>query len=157
MVRENPRTKFLLVGDGEYRHRLERQALACGLGANFIFTGLVPPENVARLIGIMNVVVHLSLREGLARALPQAMAAGRPIIAYDCDGAREACIEDKTGYLLVPGDLRGLTERLLLLSRDPDLRARLGQTGREFARSRFRVEHMVNELYELYLRLVPAK
>ena len=105
----------------------------------------------------MNVVVHLSLREGLARALPQAMAAGRPIIAYDCDGAREVCIEDKTGYLLVPGDLRGLTERLLLLSRDPDLGARLGQTGREFARSRFRVEHMVNELYELYLRLVPAK
>jgi glycosyltransferase involved in cell wall biosynthesis len=153
LVQHHPRTKFLIVGDGPYRQRFEHQAAACGLRGNFIFTGLVPPENVACLIGIMNVVVHLSLREGLARALPQALAAGRPVLAYDCDGAREVCIEGKTGYLIAPGDLKSLVERLSALASDSELCTGLGQSGREFVQGRFSVEHMVNALHELYLRL----
>jgi glycosyltransferase involved in cell wall biosynthesis len=153
LVRSLPQTKFLIVGDGEYRDKLEGWASASGLAKHFIFTGLVEPETVAGLVGIMDVVVHLSSREGLARALPQALAAARPVIAYDCDGAREVCLENKTGFLVRLGDLEGLTERLMLLAPDQGLRARLGHSGREFVRSRFSVETMVDELYELYGRL----
>jgi glycosyltransferase involved in cell wall biosynthesis len=105
----------------------------------------------------MDLVVHLSLREGLARALPQALAAGRPIIAYDCDGADEICLENQTGFLLKPRDLPGLKERVLRLARDPQLRARLGESGRQFVRERFAVNQMVDRLYELYQRLEPAR
>src|SRR5882672_6360718 len=79
LVRSCPRMKFLLVGDGPWRARFENQARALGLEKHFVFTGLVTPEAVPSLIGLMDIVVHLSLREGLARALPQALAVGRQI------------------------------------------------------------------------------
>ena len=66
------------------------------------------PEEVPQYIGIMDVLVHLSKREGLPRALPQAMAAGKPVIAMDSDGAKEVCIDGRTGCLLKPGDLSTL-------------------------------------------------
>ncbi|HWX19580.1 MAG TPA: glycosyltransferase family 4 protein [Candidatus Binatia bacterium] len=153
LVRNCPQIKFLLIGDGEWRSRFEAQALRLGLGNHFIFAGLVAPDAVAQWVGIMDVVAHLSLREGLARALPQALAAGRPVVAYDCDGAREVCRDDETGFLVPPGDLAGLSRRLLQLAKDEPLRHRLGARGREFVRGRFSVEQMVEELYALYLRL----
>ncbi len=150
LVRAVPRIKFLLVGDGPWRGRFEQRAGALGLADRFVFAGLVPPDRVPPLIGIMDVLVHLSTREGLARALPQALAAGRPVVAYACDGAPEVCHDGETGFLVPPRDLEGVESRLAQLSLDSELRTRLGSRGREFVRDRFGVARMVEELYELY-------
>jgi glycosyltransferase involved in cell wall biosynthesis len=153
IVRRNPRMKFLLVGDGEWRDRFQRKVRALGLEKHVVFAGLISPDQVARYVGAMDALVHLSLREGLPRALPQALAAARPVIAYDCDGAREVCINDQTGFLLEPGDLSGLIDRVLRLANDSALREKLGQAGCEFVRERFSVERMVDQLHSLYLKL----
>jgi glycosyltransferase involved in cell wall biosynthesis len=153
LLRACPRLKFLLVGDGQWRARLAQRARALGVEKQFIFTGLVPPETVPGLLGIMDIVVHLSRREGLARALPQALAAARPIVACDCDGAREVCLDNETGFLLAPGDMAGLSERLLRLAQDAGLRRRLGERGRQLVQQRFALQPMVDDLYALYLRL----
>ncbi len=157
LVRQWPKTRFLLVGEGELRGRFEAQARELGLEQYFIFTGLVPPEEVPALLGIMDVVAHLSAREGLARALPQALAAGRPVVAYNSDGAGEVCLDEQTGYLLAPGNLAGLGQRFLQLARSSELRHRLGERGRELVRARFGTERMVDELHGLYLRLAAAR
>jgi glycosyltransferase involved in cell wall biosynthesis len=157
LLRQCPRAKFLLVGDGEWRDRLTREARALGLQERFVFSGLAAPAEIPRLIGIMDVVVHLSRREGLPRALPQALAAARPVVAYDGDGAKEVCLENKTGFLLRPGDLAGLTARLLQLAGDPALRERLGRTGQALVRERFGVEKMIHDLHELYVNLARAR
>lgn len=153
IVRRNPRVKFLLVGDGEWRQKFERQAEQLGLRNNFVFTGLVSPTEIPALTGIMDILVHLSRREGLPRALPQALAAGKPVVACDCDGAREVCRDGVTGFLIPPGDLPRLTARLLQLAGDATLRERFGQCGQRFVRENFAVEKMVGELHALYLRL----
>jgi len=153
LVRRCPQMKFLLVGDGEWRGRFENLAKALGLQRHFIFTGLVPPAEIPSLVGIMDALVHLSLREGLPRALPQALAAARPVVAYDCDGAGEVCLDDETGFLVRPGDLAGLTNRLLQLAGDTGLREKLGGAGSDFVRKNFAVEKMVDAIYHLYLRL----
>ncbi len=153
LLRASGRVKLLLVGDGPWRERFERKVRALGISDRVIFTGLVPPERVAALIGIMDVLVHLSLREGLARALPQALAAGRPIVAYDADGASEVCLNGQTGFLAPRGDLATVRARLLELAENPELRQRLGETGRKFVRERFGVERMVDELFEFYTRM----
>ena len=157
LVRKCPKIKFLLVGDGHGREQFDQRARALGLQGHFAFAGLVPPEAVARLVGIMELVVHLSLREGLARALPQALAAARPVVAYDCDGAAEVCVENETGFLVRPGDLNTLQQRILQLAEDPRLRERLGQRGREFVRELFPVQRMVDDLHALYLKLQRAR
>jgi len=157
LLRRNPKIKFLLVGDGDLGAGFKEAARQLGIEKHFVFTGLVPPTEVPALIGIMDLLAHLSLREGLARALPQALAAGRPVVAYDCDGAKEVCLENETGFLVRPGDLSGLTEQLLLLASDAALRGRLGQRGRERVRNQFAVEKMVDSLHRLYLELAARR
>src|SRR5215469_6740192 len=157
LVRQNSKIKFLLIGDGPWRGRFEGLARNHNLEKHFIFTGLVPPDQVSKYTGIMDSLVHLSLREGLPRALPQAMAAGKPVVAYDCDGAREACRDGDTGFLIQPGDLASLKNRLLQLTGDPLLCRKLGQAGREFARENFPVEKMIRDIYNLYMKLAAER
>lgn len=154
LVRDLPQLRFLWVGDGELRSSLEAQIARLGLSRHFLFAGLVPPAAVADYVGQIDALVHLSRREGLARALPQALAAGRPVVAYDCDGANEVCINGRTGYLVPVGNLTALRERIRLLARDPSLRAQLGGQGRDLVRELFPVERMVEDLLALYRRLV---
>lgn len=153
LARRNPRIKFLLVGDGAWRKKFEDKARALGLEKRLVFAGLIQPEAVPQYVGVMDALAHLSLREGLPRALPQALAAGKPVVSYDCDGAREVCVDDQTGFLLRPGDLSGLTDRLMRLAKSAALGERLGQAGREFVREHFSVERMVDDLHALYLKL----
>jgi glycosyltransferase involved in cell wall biosynthesis len=153
LVSQCPRLKFLLVGDGPWRERFVRRAAALRLQKHFLFAGLVPPKEVPQLIGVMDAVIQLSRREGLPRALPQGLAAAKPVVAYDCDGAGEVCRQNETGFLIRPGDLGELTRRLLQLARDAALRERLGHCGQQLVREQFSVEKMVEELWALYLRL----
>ena len=153
-ARRVPNVKFLLIGSGPWQERFQRQAAALGLEKHFVFTGLVRPSEIPALAGIMDVLVHLSYREGLPRALPQAMAAGKPVVAFDCDGAGEVCISGETGFLLKLRDNEGLLNALTTLADSSDLRERLGRTGRSFVRERFSVERMVEDTYQIYLRLL---
>jgi glycosyltransferase involved in cell wall biosynthesis len=137
------------------RASLEARVRAVGLDKNFVFTGLVAPSEIPKYVGVMDVIAHLSRREGLARALSQGLAAGRPVVAYDCDGANEVCLPGKTGFLIAPGDIQGLAERLGQLAGDAALREELGSRGREFVKQNFAVETMVEKIYALYRKLAP--
>ena len=154
LVKNCPRTKFLLVGDGEWRGRLVERIKSLGMERHFIFTGLVPPREVPELIGIMDVLVHLSRREGLARALPQALAAGKPVIACDCDGAKEVCLDEQTGFLVPPGEPSALRNRIRTLADHPELRSQMGDRGRKLVQERFDVRTMVDKLFALYSELL---
>src|SRR5437764_4291418 len=96
--------------------------------------------------------IHPSLREGLARVLPQALLVGRPVISYDVDGAREVVLPE-TGVLLPPRDIAGMTRAILALAADPARRAALGQEGRRRFADQFRHETMTDQLRSLYLQL----
>jgi glycosyltransferase involved in cell wall biosynthesis len=89
--------------------------------------------------------------------LPQALAAGRPVIAYDCDGANEVCLGGETGFLVRPGDLGTLAERMVQLAQDRALRERLGARGRELVRQSFSIETMVENLCTLYGQLAATR
>lgn len=154
VVAEHPHVRFLFVGDGLLANQLRAQVRAARLGEFFHFTGLVPPERIPALIGATDVVVHASLREGLARALPQALIAGKPVISYDVDGAREVVIDNQTGRLVPPRDVSGLAAAMGELADDPQRRAAWGAEGRQRFTDRFRHEHMARALRELYEHLL---
>jgi glycosyltransferase involved in cell wall biosynthesis len=154
LVRRIPNIKFLLIGGGPWEDQFKNEASRLGLRKHFVFTGLVRPHEIPALAGIMDVLVHLSYREGLPRALPQAMAAAKPVVAFDCDGAGEVCISGQTGFLVKPRDHAGLKGALEALAGSSDLRSELGRTGRAFVKERFPVERMVEDTYQIYLRLL---
>jgi len=152
MASLQPKLKLLFVGDGKLRPKLEGLA-AQSLRGRVVFAGLVRPEEVPDYLGVMDAVVHLSRREGLARVLPQALAAGKPVVAYDCDGAREVCLDNETGFLVPVGDLLSVSDRLEKLLEQPHTRECLGTRGRELVKEWFPTQRMVDDLHALYLRL----
>ena len=153
----DPNLHYLFVGDGAWRGRLQKQIDEAGLTDRFHFTGLVPPARIPELIGAMDILVHASRREGLARALPQALLAGKPIVSYDIDGAREVCIDNETGFLVRSCYFRDLCEPLLKLAADPGLRERMGQEGRRRFADQFRHETMTRRIRALYEQLLARR
>lgn len=145
-----PQARFLFVGDGILRSDFERQLTDLGLRDRFVFAGLVPPERVAEMIHAMDIVVHTSLWEGLARVLPQSLIAGKPVVSYDVDGAREVVIPSETGYLLPPQSVHELADALVELVRNTALRQRLGETGRARFTEQFRHQTMTRRIREVY-------
>ena len=145
-----PNLRFLWIGEGLLRDAFERRMREMNLRDRFILTGLVPPGRIPELTGAMDILVHPSRREGLARALPQGSLAAKPVVAYDIDGNREALIEGETGYALPPFDKERLADAIDRLMEDASLRVRMGAAGRAFALSRFRAEVMVDALEQIY-------
>jgi len=141
---------WLFIGDGNLRSALEQKIASYNLTPYFRLSGLVPPERVGPLLHAADILVHCSLREGLARALPQALLCGKPVISFDVDGAREVVINDKTGYLIPPKDVPALITAQEKLIIDQDLRMQLGQAGRAFCRQEFDQDLMVERIEKLY-------
>ena len=154
VVAQCPHVRFLLVGDGILRQQLQQQIAQAGLTHAFHFTGLVPPDRVPGLLGAMDMLVHVSLREGLARALPQALIAGRPAVSYDIDGAAEVVTSGETGYLIAPREIGDLAAAMIRLAEDRELCHRLGQHGRERFTARFDYRTMTAQLRQIYERLL---
>ena len=152
----NPRARFVFIGDGILRESLIAETERLGLRHAFRFVGLVPPGRIPELLGAMDAVVHPSLREGLARVLPQALLVGRPVISYDVDGAREVVLPE-TGILLKPRDIPGLTGAILKLAVDPALRAEMGREGRARFADQFRARTMTGRLRSLYEELLARR
>jgi len=153
ILRANPNVRFVWIGDGILRDQLIADLEARGIRDAFILTGLVPPARIPELLGAVDAVIHPSLREGLARVLPQSLLTGRPAISYDVDGAREV-VTPETGVLLKPRDLPGLTDAVIRLAADPALREAMGREGRRRFADQFRHETMTSQLRSLYERLL---
>ena len=141
--------RFVFIGDGILRHALIAETERLGLRHAFHFVGLVSPDRIPELLNAVDAVVHPSLREGLARVLPQSLLVGRPVISYDVDGAKEVVLPE-TGVLLRPRDIPGLTAAVLRLAADPALRDAMGQEGRRRFTHQFRHETMTDQLRDLY-------
>jgi len=150
------RIQFLLVGDGILRAKIEQQAQQLGIRQHFHFTGLVPPERIPYYLSSMDAVVHTSLREGLARTLPQALNAGKPVVSYDVDGAREVVINNQTGILLPPRSISELSDAILRLAGNREFGVRMGQEGASRFAQQFDHRTMTRKVRELYLSVLAS-
>lgn len=157
VIERNRHVKFLFVGDGILRPQLQRQIASLGLSDHFVFTGLLPPEQIPAHLGAADMLVHTSYREGLARALPQALISGLPAISYDVDGAREVVLDRITGRLVAPADISGLSAAITQLAADAELRAEQGREGRVRFSERFNHHTMTRLIREQYEQLLATK
>lgn len=151
IVREFPHVRFLLVGDGILRESLEADIARLGLTDHFVFTGLVPPGEVHRYTALMDVLVHLSLREGLPRTVVQALATSVPAVGFALDGTPEVIRDGETGHLCQPGDVAAVQEAVCKLLRNPQEAKDMGRKGRELVRERFDWRRMVEVIESEYV------
>lgn len=157
VLEKEKQVTFLVVGEGELKESLKQQARALGIERNVIFTGLIQEAGIPALMASTDILVHASLREGLARVLPQALAAGKPCISFALDGAPEVVIPGKTGILVEPESREGLAKAMIQLIRNPAVRKRFGNKGRMLVQNAFRAERMVQEIERVYENLLRQK
>ncbi len=151
-----PNARFLFVGDGLLRETLggELRGLLCEI---VLFLQVVSPSEIPRYVSAMDVLVHTSLREGLARALPQALLSGN-LPSVRCRGAREVVINGSTGCLVPAQDVSGLAEAMLELGSDADKRDRFGRAGRVLcSETDFELESMTRQIRTVYERILASK
>jgi len=144
---------WLFVGDGNLADHFKEQVHRLGLAEKIKFTGLLPPNQIPLAIASSDILVHCSLREGLARTLPQAMLCAKPAVSFDVDGAREV-VNQNTGRLVEPKNVEQLTKTCAELIEDRDLRDKLGKAGRESVKEKFAPEQMVDTIEAVYRELL---
>jgi glycosyltransferase involved in cell wall biosynthesis len=150
VMADHPKLKLLWVGDGWWAPRLLRRVKDLGLADRVVHTGLVGPDRIPDFVHAMDTLAHPSYREGLPRAVVQALLSAVPVVVYDVDGAREVCEDRVTGRLVEPHDLPALRDAVLWLSDHPAERRAMGQRGRERCRRRFDARVMVDDLESVY-------
>lgn len=151
---DRPRVKFVLVGDGELRGRVEGEIRERGLSRDVFLAGW--RHDIPELMREFDLLLHTSLWEGLPRVFPEAMATGLPIVATRVDGAPEAITEGVTGYLADPGDIGTLAGRTLELLRDAGLRSRMGKAALGRVEP-WDIDEMVRRQERLYEGLVSGR
>lgn len=154
ILRGHPDTYFLLVGDGPLKEEFIDRAEQLGFAEHVVFCGLVPREEIPTALAAMDVMAHPARYEGLPRVLVQALAMGKPCVAFDADGTREVVVSEETGYLIQPGDTAAFAQAVNDLLSDPERRRKLGKAGRTRVDPAFRVETMVSVTDRLYRELL---
>jgi len=154
ILRQAPRVKLLIMGDGILRQEIEANLARHGLTQAVHFTGLVPPRRIPELLHATDLVIHTSVWEGLARVLPQALIAGKPVISYDIDGASEVVLPGETGCLIPAQSVQELATAVVQLANDPALRHRLGENGRARFANQFRHETMTARIRDVYQQVL---
>jgi len=144
---------WLFVGDGALTGQIKTEIRTANLDSRFHFAGLLAPEQIPLAIHASDVLVHCSLREGLARVLPQAMLCGKPVVSFDIDGAKEV-VNETTGFLTEPMDIDSLTKACANLIENKDLRNRLGRAGYDSIIRKFAPDTMVDTIEAVYRMLV---
>lgn len=152
-ARRSPRLRFVWVGDGAQRDEYERRLSELGLRERVFFTGLVPPEEIPRLMSGLDILAHASQWEGLPRAVVQALLMRVPAVAFAIDGTPEVVLHGETGFAVPLHSGAAFAEALLTLADDVALRARMGAAGRRLCLERFDHRVMVREIAALYARL----
>jgi glycosyltransferase involved in cell wall biosynthesis len=147
VIEQLPTARFLVVGDGPRRKELERCAAELGAERQINFLGM--REDVPRLLAAMDVFVLTSHVEANPVSILEAMSAGRPVVATNVGSIHEAVEEGRTGFLVPPGDVARLSDRVLELLRNRQLRRSMGAAGRNAVVARWSIDTMVRRYEEL--------
>lgn len=145
-----PEVRFLIIGNGILRQSLEDETRRLGISSNFIFTGLVAPEEVCRYTPLMDVLAHLSLREGLPRSVVQALASSVPVVAYALDGTPEVLKNGETGLIARVEDADDVADKLITLLSQAETRRKMGAAGQKLVKSQFSWRTMCDVLEAEY-------
>lgn len=152
VVREMPRAKLALAGDGETRADIERLARELGVAESCRFLGV--RRDVPALLASWDAFTLSSLSEGTSVTLLEAMATGLPVAATRVGGNPEIVEEGVTGLLAPRGDAPALGRAILEILGDPARARRFGEAGRARARERFAIERMTEDYRSIYRSLL---
>lgn len=150
LVREGRRVRLRLIGDGPDRAALEAEVARRELSEHVIFTGAVNQDRIREFYAQADVFALASFAEGIPVVLMEAMAMEIPCVSTCITGIPELIRPGQDGLLVPPSDEKELAKALARLMDEPELRAELGQAGRQRVESKYNLERNIGRLAEIF-------
>jgi glycosyltransferase involved in cell wall biosynthesis len=151
----HPEATFLVAGEGPLVEPTRELARQLGIGASVRFLGAC--DAVGELLSVSDVCVLSSRAEGFSNAILEYMAAGRPVVATDVGGAREAVVHEETGYLVPAGDDAAMARRIDDILSFPTLSRVFGANARARVERHFSCAAQRASVERLYDRLLAER
>jgi glycosyltransferase involved in cell wall biosynthesis len=149
-----PSVRLVILGKGQDRERLVRQAAALGIADKVDFPGWLP--NPHAVISRAAVFSLSSRYEGFPNAMLEAMACCVPVVATDCPSGPSEILEGDVGILVPMDDAKELSDGLRKVLQDPALRDRLAREGRRRVEERYSLDRMVSAYEHLFEEVVAS-
>lgn len=145
--------RFLIIGDGPEESRLKRLAADLGIDQHVALLGEVPSREIPMWFQHCEFFVLPSRSEPFGIVLLEAMTLGKAVVATRVGGIPEFIKNGDTGLLVESGDSQALSEGILRLLQDHELRARLGKNGLQSVETRYDYRQLVLRYEELFQSL----
>jgi len=145
---------FMIVGEGPLESELKEQAMQLGIRGKVIFTGL--RHDIPDLLHIIDVSVLSSFIEGFSNVVLESMAAGKPVVATDAGGNKEAVIDGETGFIVPPANSDKLANVIMKILDNKQLRIDMGRKSRECV-AKFSIQEMARQTDNLYKTCLAKK
>ena len=143
VIERHPEAKFVLVGVAEsdaMEPVIRAEAGRRGIAARIAFLGALDGRDKAAAFATSQMIVVPSWTEAFPLVIPEAMAAGLPVIATAVGAIPDFVKDEEDGFLIAPGDWPALAQRICRLLDDEPLRRRIGERVRERAPREFAIE-----------------
>jgi glycosyltransferase involved in cell wall biosynthesis len=157
LIKENdPQVKFVIVGDLYYEYgKIDPHLLvicaSLNLNGEALFTGF--RNDIENIFASFDIFVHSSLsQESHGRTILEAMAAGKPVVAFDDGGPRELVVDGSTGFLVPVGDIKLMAERIVALLKDTELRVRMGHEAKRVFKEKFSMAKYGKDMEGIYYK-----
>ena len=150
LVPSHPKLHLKVIGDGPQRKRFEKLARELGLTEHVTFTGYQSQSEVAAALQDAHILVLPSYAEGVPVSLMEALACRVPVVATQVGGVSELVEDEVNGFIVRPGDVDQLAERLNVLLANGSLRQKMGEAGRQKTLSEFNNATEARRLKQLF-------
>ena len=147
VMAERPGALLVFLGEVELRESLQRRASELGILDAVRFLGWRP--DVGDVMAAFDIFAFPSLNEGMGKALVEAMAAGKPVVASRVSGTADLVVHGQNGFLVPPERPEALAARLQFLAANPEARRAMGEAGRRMSAA-YSAEAMVEKIDRLY-------
>lgn len=142
--------KLLIAGSGPLRQSLEQLCQKLHIEDRVLFLGKIPNREIPSVLNRMDIFVMPSLSESFGVSILEAEACEIPVIATEVGGIPEVVHDGKTGFLVKPGDVKGISSKLELLIENSSLREEMGKYGRKYVEENYDWKDCVEKMHQLY-------
>jgi glycosyltransferase involved in cell wall biosynthesis len=156
-MQQEPSLRMMFIGRGTHIQTLAVEPVKnLGIEDKVVFTGYRRGDFLEYLAAIDFMVFLVPGSDGSCRAVREAMAMGKPIVSSN-RGLLPELVEDGRCGIVVEDTVDNLADAIARMTRNPDLRARLGRNAAEKAQTRFNIDRQVEAITELYMRLAEGR
>lgn len=159
VLKQSSKLRFIVTGDGigsngKYYQDAQNLVKKANLTENIIFTGW--RKDIKNMLSALDIFVFTSTSfpEGLPNIILEAMALNKAVIATNIPGPRDILVDGKTGFLIPPGNINAMAEKIIYLLDNPDIAKKIGVAGRKRTEEMFDIKKQVKKNEALYSELL---